>query len=226
MLVKEWMSRPVVTIAPMASMRVARTMLTSNCFTSLPVVRDEKLVGLVTDRDLARAEASDATGLDAHELTYLLEKVTVEKIMQRQPLTVEFDATISEAANLFVENRIQALPVMANGEQLMGILTRSDLGKAFLTLTSFGRRGVQIGLRISGSPGAVLGIIDSVNKANARIASLISTDGHHRRSREVYLHIYAVDREKLSGLMEHFGLQGTLLYVVDLKTNKREIFSR
>lgn len=226
MLVKEWMSRPVVTVTPDVSMRSARMILARNSIGAVPVVRDDKLVGLLTDRDLARAEASDATTLSAHELSYLLEKTTVETIMRRNPVTIEFDATLSEAADLFVEHKIQALPVMVNGDQLTGMLTRSDLGKAFLTLTSFGRRGVQIGLRISSRPGAVLGVIASVGNAGARLASLISTDGHDSESRNVYLHIYEVDRARLPGLIDHLKLKGSVLYIADLKTKERQIYDR
>jgi acetoin utilization protein AcuB len=226
MLVKEWMSRPVVTIAPDVSMRKARKIMNSNSIGALAVVSDGKLVGLLSDRDLARAEASDATSLSAHELAYLLEKVTVEKIMNSHPVTVEFDATLSEAAELFLENKVQALPVMADGDQLVGMLTRSDLGKAFLKMTSFGRRGVQIGLRISSRPGAVLGIIAAVGNVGARLGSLISTDGHGQETREVYLHIYGVDREKLPSLLDHLRMKGTLLFYADLKTKERKIFDR
>jgi acetoin utilization protein AcuB len=226
MLVKDWMSRPVITIAPDDSMRAARTLMNSNSIGALPVIRKDKLVGLLTERDLARAEASDASSLDAHEMIYLLEKVTVDKLMQTSPVTVEFDATLSEAANLFLENKIQSLPVMANGEQLMGVLTRSDLGRAFLTLTSFGRRGVEIGLRISNRPGAVLGVIAAVGNAGARLASLISTDGQNLADRDVYLHIYDVDRGRLPALMDQLHLKGTLLYMVDLKCEERTIYNR
>ena len=226
MLVKDWMSRPVITIAPDDSMRKARTLMNSNSIGALPVIRKDKLVGLLTERDLARAEASDASSLDAHEMIYLLEKVTVDKLMQTSPVTVEFDATLSEAANLFLENKIQSLPVMANGEQLMGVLTRSDLGRAFLTLTSFGRRGVEIGLRISNRPGAVLGVIAAVGNAGARLASLISTDGQNQADRDVYLHIYDVDRGRLPALMDQLHLKGTLLYMVDLKSEERTIYNR
>lgn len=226
MLVKDWMSRPVITIAPKDSMRQARTLMNRNSIGALPVIREDKLVGLLTERDLARAEASDASSLDAHEMIYLLEKVTVDKLMQTSPVTVAFDATLSEAANLFLENKIQSLPVMANGEQLMGVLTRSDLGRAFLTLTSFGRRGVEIGLRISSRPGAVLGVIAAVGNAGARLASLISTDGQTQADRDVYLHIYDVNRERLPALMDQLHLKGTLLYVVDLKSEERTIYNR
>ena len=226
MLVKEWMSRPAVTISPDASMWTARKKMNSDSISVLPVIEEGKLKGMLTDRDLARAEASDATSLSVHELTYLLDKVKVRNIMHTNPVTIDFDATLSEAANTFLESNAYALPVMSGEGTLMGILTRSDLGRAFLTLTSFGRRGIQIGLTIGNRPGAVLGIIAAVGKAGARLASLISTDGHDQSFRNVFLHIYQVDRDKLPRLIDQFRLKGTLLYTADLKTGERKIFNQ
>jgi CBS domain-containing protein len=91
-------------------------------------VLDEKgaLVGVVTDRDLKRASASDATTLEVHELLYLLDRLTIEQIMTRKPLVVSPQATVQEAARLVVERKIGCLPVMENGA-LRGIVTRDDL---------------------------------------------------------------------------------------------------
>jgi acetoin utilization protein AcuB len=197
MLVKNWMSRPVVTISPTASMQMARDMMDRNNIRALPVVEKESLVGLLTDRDLKRAEASDATSLDTHELKYLLQKVQVAKIMTPNPVTLSFDATLSEAAELFLENKAEAAPVMAGGDQLVGVLTRTDLERAILKLTSFGRRGVQFGIRVTDTPGAVMDVVAIVRDARARLASLITSDASESPgSRDAFVHIYNVNRRE------------------------------
>lgn len=227
MLVKNWMSRPVVTVPPTASMQMARDLMNRHSIGALPVVRDDKLVGLLTDRALRKAEASDATTLATYELSYILQKVEVSKLMQSNPVTIEFDNTLSEAADLFLEHDLDAVPVMAAKDQLMGILTRSDLSRAFLKLTSFGRRGIQFGIRLSDTPGAVMEIIGTVRDAGARLASLITTDSQSGKDmREAYLHIYQVNRDKLPDLLGELRRKGTLLYLVDLKTNHRQLFDR
>ena len=225
MLVNQWMSRPPLTITPKDNMLTARAMMDQYNVRALPVVKDNKLIGLLTDRDLKRAEASDASTLDVYELSYLLERVEVASIMTRDPMTLPIDATLSEAASIFLEHKLEAAPVMVEKKQLVGMITRTDIERAFLTLTAFGRRGVQFGIRIDDTPGAVMDILTIVNNSGARLASLMTTNGSSTRNkREVYVHMYEVNRDQLPDLAEELGLKGTLLYVVDLKTGERRMF--
>ena len=225
MLVKKWMRSPVVTVSPEASMYMAREIMNQHDIRALPVMKQNRLVGLLTDRDLKRAEASDATSLDVFELNYLLKTLKVAKIMGPNPVTIEFDATLSEAAESLLKHKLDAAPVMDGKDRLIGILTRSDLERAFLTLTALGRRGIQFGVRFTDASGALLKIIDLIRAAEARLASLITTDGGDGENmREAYFHIYEVDRERLPELVAALNQKSVLLYMVDLKTGQREIF--
>lgn len=225
MLVKDWMRRPVVTVSHKASMYTARELMDQYDIRALPVMKDNKLTGLLTDRDLKRAEASDATSLDAFELSYLLRNLKVTKIMKPDPVTIEFDATLAEAADCMLKQKLDAVPVMDGKKCLKGILTRSDIERAFLTLTAFGRRGVQFGIRLNDVPGALLEIIYLIRATEARLGSLITADHCKKKNkREAYIHIYNVDRKRLSELVTALQQKGTLLYVVDLKMRERQIF--
>ncbi len=227
MLIKNWMSRSVVTIAPTASLQMARDLMDRNEIRALPVVDGEKLVGLVTDRVLKRAEASDATSLDTYELGYLLQKVEVKTIMIKDPPTLPFDATLVEAAELFLEQKLEAVPVMAAEEQLVGVVTSTDLERAILKMTSSGRRGVQFGIRVADTPGRIMDVIAAVRNVRARLASLITTDAPGEGGdREAYLHIYQLNRAALPDLKERLGKLGTLLYWADLRTGERQLLNR
>ena len=83
-------------------------------------------MGVVTDRDIKRASASEATSLDIHELLYLVDKIAVSRVMSREPITVAPDTSVREAAKLMVDRKIGCLPVV-NGEKLVGIVTGIDL---------------------------------------------------------------------------------------------------
>ena len=72
MLVETWMSKPVITVGANDPMQKATTLLKEHHIRILPVMENGKLVGIITDRDLKRASASDATTLEIHELVYLL----------------------------------------------------------------------------------------------------------------------------------------------------------
>jgi CBS domain-containing protein len=94
----------------------------------LPVVEDGKLVGIITSGDLREAAPSIATSLSVFELNYLLEKVTVDKIMKRHIITVGPKTPIREAASLMLHKKISGLPVIdPDSGRLVGIITESDI---------------------------------------------------------------------------------------------------
>ena len=102
MLVETWMSRPVITVNADDSMQRATKLLKEHHISILPVMEDAMLVGIITDRDLKRASASDATTLEIHELVYLLSKIKVKEIMTRYPITVLPHFTLEETSRILL----------------------------------------------------------------------------------------------------------------------------
>src|SRR3990172_2656306 len=135
MLVKDWMTHDTVTITDETSMMKAIHLMKQNRFRRLPVLHENRLVGIVTDRDLKEASPSKATTLDVHELYYLLAELQVKDIMTRDPVTVKTDDTVEHAAQLMLENTISGLPVVDGQGRLKGILTQSDVFRAFMHIT-------------------------------------------------------------------------------------------
>ncbi len=123
--VSEWMTRSVVTIKPLDSLRKARGLMAEHRVNQLPVVRNHTLLGIVTDRDLRDAYPSSMQsyrkGIDQFAESY-----TVQDVMTFNVITVTPDTSLKEAALLLRRHRIGALPVV-EGKRLVGILTRSDL---------------------------------------------------------------------------------------------------
>ncbi|MCX8070867.1 MAG: CBS domain-containing protein [Candidatus Binatia bacterium] len=131
MQVRKWMTRNVVTVSPRDSLARAQRLLEEHRIDQLPVVVEGRLVGLLTARDIhdALESAREVAGrnpraLDAGEFV-------VEAAMTPHVLTVEPDDSIAYAALLLRRERIGCLPVV-EGARLVGILTRSDLLKAFM----------------------------------------------------------------------------------------------
>jgi acetoin utilization protein AcuB len=112
MLVKNWMSPNPVTIDEEDSMQEAIKLMKQHGIRMLPVLRGGQLVGVVTDRDLKRASASDATTLDVHEMLYLIAKIKVKSIMSKNPISVPPDLTVEETAEILLANRISGTPVV------------------------------------------------------------------------------------------------------------------
>lgn len=125
--VKEWMSTTPVTAHPTTSLPDAHKIMTENNIRRLPVVdKNNKLVGIVSMSDVREAEPSDATTLSIYELNYLLAKLTIEKVMTTNVVTVFPDSTIAQAAKMMLEKKIGGIPVV-EGETLVGIITESDI---------------------------------------------------------------------------------------------------
>lgn len=125
-LVSNWMTLNPITIDPKITLPEAQKIMKERVIRRLLVVDRGKLVGIVTSGDLRGAEPSDASTLSIFESHYLLAKLTVEKIMTWEPITIRPDATIQHAAQLMLEHKIGGLPVVDN-DKLVGIITESDI---------------------------------------------------------------------------------------------------
>jgi len=127
-LVKNWMSKDVITMKPDAVLPEAHKLMMEEEIRRLPVVDNNgRLLGIVTLGDIRGAEPSAATNLSVWELNYLLANCTLDKIMTANPITISIDATIGQAARLMLENRISGLPVVDDQGRLIGIITESDI---------------------------------------------------------------------------------------------------
>ena len=152
MLVKKRMSTPVITVDPDLPIMQALDLMKKNRIRRTPVMKDGKMVGIISERDLLNAAPSDATSLSVWELNYLLAKITVNEIMTKKVISVTGDTPIEEAAYLMDENRIGGLPVMENGE-LVGLITETDLFRIFLELMSARQAGVRVTALVQDKPG-------------------------------------------------------------------------
>lgn len=126
-LVKDWMTKAVVTINPEETLPEAHRMMTEQKIRRLPVLKDGHLVGMITRGDVRGAEPSGATSLSIWEINYLLARLKVLEIMRPNPSTISPDETIGEAARLMLENKISGLPVVDSAGQVVGIITESDI---------------------------------------------------------------------------------------------------
>lgn len=124
--VRDWMTPNPITIDPQTTLPEAHKLMKECHIRRLPVVDHDKVVGILTLGDVREASPSDASSLSIFELNYLLAKLTVEKIMTRDPIAIAPDATIREAAQLMLDHKIGGLPVVEN-DKLVGIITESDI---------------------------------------------------------------------------------------------------
>lgn len=131
------MTRAPATIGPKDSIVVAREIMRYRGIRRLPVVDGDHVVGIVTDRDVREAWASDANTLTAHELHYLLETIPARDVMTTPVITVTPETPLEDAVALMKDKKIGGLPVLRDNH-LVGILTETDVLQAFSRVLQYG----------------------------------------------------------------------------------------
>ncbi|HRA00339.1 MAG TPA: CBS domain-containing protein [Thermoflexales bacterium] len=126
LIVRNWMTADPVTVTPKTTLPDAHDLMKRRRIRRLPVMEGDKLVGIVTLGDVREASPSDATTLSIYEMNYLLSRLTVEKIMSKNVLTITPTTPIREAAGMMLLHKVSGLPVMEN-DRLVGIITESDI---------------------------------------------------------------------------------------------------
>ena len=130
MRVREWMTPVPITVAPATPVSEARELMQRKRIRHLLVMAGERLVGIITDRDIRLVLPSPASSLSVWEIHYLLAKMTVEQVMTRSVITIAPDRPVVEAVRVMLELKIGALPV-TEGLRVVGIITETDLLRAF-----------------------------------------------------------------------------------------------
>jgi acetoin utilization protein AcuB len=225
MLVKNWMNVPAITIDKLSSMQDAMNLMKAHRITLLPVMDKNRLVGVLTDRDLKKASASDATTLEMHELLYLLSSIKVKDIMSSNPISVPPDFTIEETAELLLTNKISGVPVVDNDGRVVGVITHTDLFKVIISLTGVGKRGIQFAFCLEDRQGSILEVAQIIRRFGGRMVSILTSyEKAPEGYRNVYIRTYSIDRLKLDELKAALKEKATLLYMVDHRNNNREIY--
>lgn len=199
MLVRDRMTPNPITITPDISVTEALRLMGDKKIRRLPVVeRNGKLVGIVSDRDLFQASPSPATSLAIWEIHDLLAKLTVDKTMATEVITVTEETPLEEAARIMVDRRIGGLPVM-KGEALVGIITESDLFQALLELLGGRRPGVRLTVTTTGAKGTLADVAQTIYQAGGDIVGLgfSEVDGGKSDTWVNTFKVQGVDKDKL-----------------------------
>ena len=172
MLVRERMTAHPVTITQDTSVPDALRIMRERKVRRLPVLDSHgHLVGIVSDKDLLHAAPSPATTLAIWEITDLLAKLKVSKIMTHEVITVTEDTPLEEAACLMADRKIGGLPVMRE-KSLVGIITETDLFKALLELMGGRRSGVRLTVLVQGVKGTLAKVTEAIFGVGGNIVGL------------------------------------------------------
>ncbi len=209
MVVETMMTKNPVTVTPEMSVNEVRAIMTKEKIGKLPVVdADDRLLGLVTRKDLVNVSPSAATTLDMYEISYLLAKLTVEKIMTKEVVTIQEHEVVEEAARIMADNSIGCLPVM-KGDKLAGIVTESDLFHEFIEMFAARHRGVRVTFSLDEKPGQLALLTKAIAEHNGNIVSLVTADGDDMTRRRIACKISKMTRSDVEKIFKelNWGLE-------------------
>jgi acetoin utilization protein AcuB len=208
------MSKTPVTAKPGTSIMKAAKLMKENGFKRLPVVDDDnRLVGIVSDRDIKEASPSKATTLDMHELYYLLSEIKVADIMTKKVFAVTSDDTVEKAAMVMLRQNVGGLPVVDAEHKVVGVITDSDIFKVLVTITGVASGGLQFGFELADEAGSLRSVLDDLKSLDTRILSILTNyDDASPGTRHVYIRIQPVDEQRGKTIIERLKANHNLLY--------------
>lgn len=225
MLVKDWMTGPVVAADANDTVHRLVVLMMDHEIGILPVLDEGKLVGIITEEDLRRVTPLGTNLSDIPQIVDHLSTVQVRSIMTREPVSVRPDYTLEEAAAVLLRRKEYGCPVLDYEDRIVGMITKDDLFKAMISLSGLVRKGLQFGFLIEDKPGHIQRVIDTLRRYHARLVSILcpyesAPEGH----RYLYVRAFNIDRDKLPQLKEELKDKGKLIYIVDHRENIREMY--
>jgi acetoin utilization protein AcuB len=225
MLVKDWMSKPAVTIDADASVAKAVKLLKKHEINMLPVLMDNRLAGIIANADIQRASAAGIDPLKQDDLFELISQVKVSSVMNRKPIVVKPENTVEETAEILLIHRISGVPVVDGRDEVIGVITKSDILQLILVLAGKGKHGLQFALELENQPDRIKEIADVILDYGGRIASLIATrERADRGNQRLYIRIYDIDQPSYLRLIEVIKEKANLLYIINHDERTRQVF--
>jgi acetoin utilization protein AcuB len=213
MLVKDWMSKNPITVKATDSVTKAQILLKDRNIGRLPVMEEGDLLGIITDRDIRKVLIPSET-------------LKVKNIMSRNPVTVPWNYTVGEAAEILLQHHISGVPVVDHDGRVVGIITKGDLFRVLVPLTGVGKKGIQFAMLLSDRRGAIKEITDIIREKGGRMMSVLTSYAETPKGfLNLYLRMHGLERKKLKTLKKKISEKATILYVVDHRDNIREIYS-
>ncbi len=188
MFVSKSMARKVITVTPEDGILTAREKMKTHQIRHLPVVDPEdRLVGIVTDRDIRSAMPSIVLeDYDSRKEREKLAKIRVHEIMTRNPVTVLPTHTLQDVLMLIQSTRVGALPVVDEDGRIKGIIGVRDLIRAFINVLGIGEPGTLLCILVEDKIGTMKRIVDAVTEEQISIGSILVARSWEEGKRAVF----------------------------------------
>ncbi|NCP86952.1 MAG: hypothetical protein CO094_01845 [Anaerolineae bacterium CG_4_9_14_3_um_filter_57_17] len=196
MFVGERMSKPVIIISPDMPITEALSLMKKEHIRRTPVVKNGKLVGIVSDKDLLNASPSPVTTLSIWEMNYLLSKITIAEVMTKNVMTIDENTPIEQAARIMADNKIGGLPVVRDGN-VVGIITETDLFKVFLELMGAREAGVRVTALVEDKPGQLAALTEAISAKKGNFVAFGQFTGENPSNKIITFKIKGLDADEL-----------------------------
>jgi len=204
MLVRDYMTQDLVTIEPEARLSDALNMMRARNVHRLPVVEDNLLIGIVSEKDLLYALPSVDRPISWVEASAQAAALPVRQVMQHDVVTVGPDCPIELAAATMIDHKIGALPVVSPPESrtLLGIITETDIFRLFVEMLGSRAPGVRASLEIDNRKGALASLFNRIVEAGGLVTTVSSfpTTSPHRL--RIILKVADVDQNTMRSLLK------------------------
>lgn len=174
MYVSDWMTKKVIILYPDDYLSDAISVMREHNIKHLPIIKNDKLKGILSDRDIKEYSPSKATTLDIYELHYLLAKTKVQELMTPKVITTVPDAPVEEAAMIMLDKSIGCLPVLDQG-RLAGIISDKDIFRALVDITGVRYGGNRICVTLEDRAGSIREVADIVREHNFRLQGILTS---------------------------------------------------
>jgi len=210
MKVSKIMTRNPVFTHPDLSLTDARSLMDREKIGHIPVLnKNNELVGVITKADLIKAGPSAATTLDVYEISYLLSKLTVEKVMEKKVITVQENEVVEEAARIMADNGVGCLPVL-NGSLLTGIITDTDIFHFFINAYGARHKGIRITINLKDELGQFAAFASALAARRGNIVAFVTSEGDDVAHRRATLKITGISRaavEEAAGAVDGLEIE-------------------
>lgn len=210
MFVSKTMTKKVITIGPDADIFEAQDRMMENNIRHLPVVgENDKLIGIVTDRDIKSVlpsslfEELECTLEEKNEVCQL----RIQDIMTKDPLSISPLYTIQDAMLLIQRERVGALPVVDEKNRLKGIISIRDLLRAFINVMGIGEPGTLLGILAEEKIGELKKIVDVVTEANISMGSIMVAKYWEEGKRAVFPYLFAMNVNPVKEKLKEMGFE-------------------
>jgi acetoin utilization protein AcuB len=208
MKVKNWMTSNPITVKPNTPVMEASRLMKEHGIRRLPVVKGDKVVGIVTQRNLLEAAPSAATTLSVHELNYILANLEVSQVMRKNPVCVSPDDSVIDVMIMGQEKGIGSFPVVDNG-RLVGIATETEIFRAMMHLFGGKEKGddfvVLANVRLRERVGAMSRISSIIEGLDVPVISMFSLPHRRSEGNRLYIRVHTGKLDEVKAALAEAG---------------------